>query len=73
VQKKRAQRILDDILDSARRGVPYELTFQPCGSLSAAERQRLEHALHEAYDLFMQTWIIPQVEQVKRLVDGKLC
>lgn len=61
---KQTTEILEDILGSVERGVPYHLTFAPTYSLSPEEKEDLESFLKKAFERWARSWIVSRVNKL---------
>ncbi len=75
VRIKEIAKAARDIIDSAKNGVPYSVTFEMGARLTKArialtgnQWQALEGVLKERYELFSETWIIPRARRILQLI-----
>lgn len=54
--------ILLEALESAKTGVPFDLTFAPTSNLNDEECKLLQNYLQSAFNNWSETWIISRLE-----------
>lgn len=62
----RRRQLLDDLREHVTNAAPWGLTFAPCGTLTAEQREYLEAYLKYHFRQWADTWIYPWIDQVER-------
>lgn len=68
--RKKMQEILNDLMDSAKRGQPYLLTFEVCPGMTKKDKASLEASLKRAFKLWSSSWIIPRIIELQQCLIG---
>jgi hypothetical protein len=70
VKRKALLQAINEVRYSCMRGVPYSLSFKPCGNLTAKQRESLEAALKHSFEDWRDTWVIPTLDAISREIQN---
>jgi hypothetical protein len=61
------QRLVDELRDHVRNGVPHDLTFKPLPKgTTSDEREKLQQELNFHFKLWADTWVYPWIDLIEQ-------
>ncbi len=69
MKREAARKIIREMRNIVKNGVPHCLVFRPTGKLSKADVARLQESLNDSYRLWSQTWLLPELDNLEYLIN----
>lgn len=60
------QRLIDDLRNFIKNGVPHDLAFKPLPKgTTEEEKKALQNALNSDFEVWRSTWLFPWIDQIE--------
>lgn len=66
MKRKLIKRLLDEIREHIRNGVPHDLVFKPTAGLTQKQKEALQDALNSDFKMWSETWLYPWLDRIEQ-------
>jgi len=65
MKRRKVRKLLNELRESIRLGVPHDLTFKPTAEMTKKQVDALQASLDHSFDIWRRTWLFPWLDMLE--------